>query len=102
MTTRDAFLMTRLSVRNYLSCTEFTRAFGCKENTALDTVGRVLSAIHGPLSAAPILQLNKQAQLAAGNTLFNVSGHWVPSISTVDFDRRLLIPDQQQGGSKLR
>ena len=66
MSPRDAFLMTLLYLRNYPSYIELARAFGCKESTALDTVTRVLGTIQGPLSAALVRPLSKQAQHAAG------------------------------------
>jgi hypothetical protein len=66
MSTTDAFLMMLLYVRNYPSYIELARAFGCKESTALDTVSRVLGAIHEPLSASLVVPLSKQEQLATG------------------------------------
>jgi hypothetical protein len=62
----DAFFMTLLYLRNYSSYLVLGRAFGCKECVALDTINRVLGAIHKPLLERLVAPLNKYDQHQAG------------------------------------
>jgi hypothetical protein len=69
LSTRDAFFMTLLYLRNYSSYIELARVFGCRENAALDTVARVVSTIRVPLLEALVQPLRKHVQLAKGKFL---------------------------------
>ena len=72
LSTHDAFFMTLLYLRNYSSFSELGRSFQIKENTAKDTVMRVMAAIREPLFTALVSPLRKSAQIATGITLFNI------------------------------
>ena len=68
--THDAFFMMLLYLRNYSTFMELGRCFHLKENTAKDTVQRVLMAIHDPLFNALVRPVGKTAQMAEGKLLF--------------------------------
>jgi hypothetical protein len=78
----DAFFMTFLYLRNYSSYLTLGRAFGCKECVALDTINRVLGAIHKPLLEALVVPLEKYDQHLAGTRVFNMNRDSVRAIST--------------------
>jgi hypothetical protein len=69
--THDAFFMTLLYLRNDSSFFELGRSFKLKENTAKDTIQRVLLAIRDPLFTALVRPLGKAAQVAEGKRVFN-------------------------------
>jgi Helix-turn-helix of DDE superfamily endonuclease len=70
--THDAFFMTLLYLRNYSSFSELGKSFGLKDNTAKDTIQRVLTTIRDPLFTALVRPLSKSAQIAEGKNIFNV------------------------------
>ena len=86
--THDAFFMTLLYLRNYSTFLELGRCFRLKENTAKDTVQRVLMAIHDPLFNALVRPLGKAAQVAEGKIGINSIG-----IAFPDFPQVALVVD---------
>ena len=99
--THDAFFMTLLYLRNYSTFLELGRCFHLKENTAKDTVQRVLMAIHDPLFNALVRPLGKTAQLAEGKLVFN-SRHYVYRFSPCCSCSGLHVSNQQQNRCQFR
>jgi hypothetical protein len=85
--THDAFFMTLLYLWNYSSFFELGQSFKLKENTAKDTIQRVLLAICDPLFTALVRPLRRAAQVAEGKRVLNL----LLSIAFVDFPHVALL-----------